>query len=361
MALAWFFLIAIAFTAWFVVVVPLRADFLDNDLTLVFMAARIGLEHGWSHIYSLPLQQQVFAELRPGATWHSGRWSTSPPPYPWLLVPMVPLGPVAAVATWIAIELISLVAAWWIAAPGTGWTRALWLLGALAWYPVLYALSLVQPDFVVILLVAAAWKLTEKRRPFLAGAVLGLSVIKPQLTLLLPLVLLTSGRWRVAAGWAAVAGTLAIVSLIAIGADGFADYRSLLSQVQLIPNSRYFTPAYVLGPGPLGYAFTALAVVVAAVGGYVNRHGSHARVFALGLVATTIGATYWHLQDFSMLVPAAWLFWHDRPPAWQRAWLLVIVVGAEFAWGLTPLPVLIGVAVWWALLVAPPAARTVAA
>jgi hypothetical protein len=361
-------------------VVPLRAEFLDTDLTLVYMGARIGLGNGWSHIYSVPLQQQVFSELRPDAPWHTGTLFLATPPYAWLLAPMVPLGAETAVAAWLAVALVALIAAWWIAAPGAGSgpRRVLWLLGALAWYPVLYALSLVQPDSVVLVLAAAAWKLSEKGRPYLAGAVLGLTVIKPQLLLLLPLVLLTSGRWRVVAGWLAVAGTLALLSLLSLGAGGLADYRSILSLANQVANNRYFTAAYVLGPGTLSYVFSAALIVVAAFAGYLNRHSSTARVFALGLVATAIAATYWHLQDFTMLVLAAWLFWRDDLPAssrgpheitpkariswgFQRWWLLVVVVGGELAWGLTPLPVLVGVAVWFGFLVAPPRAARVMA
>ena len=325
------------------------------------MAARIGLEHGWSHIYSLPLQHQVFSDLRPHAPWHSGGWFLATPPYAWLVAPMVPLGANAAVGLWMAVASLSLVGAWWIAAPGAGWTRVLWLLGALAWYPVLYALSLVQPDFLVALLAAASWKLADRGRPYLAGVVLGLTAIKPQLVLLLPLVLLTSGRWRIAATWIAVAGTLGLLSAISLGPEGLREYRSILDQAQQIPNNRYFTPAYVLGAGAPGYVFSAVVIVLAAVAGYLNRHATDARVYALGLVATTIGATYWHLQDFTVLVLAAWLFWRERPPAWQRWWLLAVVVGAEFAWGLTPLPVLVGVAVWFAYLVPPPRVQRVTA
>ena len=336
------------------VVVPLRAEFLDNDLTLVYTAARIGLDHGWSYIYSIPLLHEYFLLFRPHAVWNDGGWYLSTPPYAWLLVPLTPLGPEAAVAIWLVLALVCLVAAWWMAAPGAGWTRALWLLGAFAWYPVLYALSLVQPAFLVVLLVAVAWRLCRAGKPFVAGLVLGLSAIKPQLTLLLPLVLLASGRWRVAAGWAVVAGSLAVLSVLSLGQQGLTDYRDILSAAQQMPNNRYFTPAYLLGPGPLSYAAAALVIVAAVAGGFINRQASDARVFALGLVATTIGATYWHLQDFTLLVLAAWLFWRDHPPAWQRAWLLVVVIGGEFAWGLTPLPVLFGVAVWFVSLLAPP-------
>jgi len=343
-------------------VVPLTADFLDNDLTLVFMAARIGLEHGWSHIYSADLQRQVFHELRPQAMFDNGGWwYLNTPPFAWLVAPLVPLGAEAAVATWLAISLASLVATWWIAAPGTGRMRALWLLGAFAWYPVLYALSLVQPDFLIVLLVALAWKLSQAGRPYLAGAVLGLTAIKPQLTLLLPLLLLTSGQWRIAIAWAAVAGGLGVLSLISLGPNGLSDYRSLISQAQGIANNRYFTLAYVLGPGALAYIASAVVTVVAAVAAYLNRQATGARIFALGLVATALAATYWHLQDFTMLVLAAWLFWRDSPPAWQRWALLLVVVGGELAWGLTPLPVLLGVAIWFGELAVPAKVSRVAA
>jgi hypothetical protein len=340
-------------TGWFVVVVPLRGDILDNDLTLVYIGVRIAIEHGWSHIYSLSLQHELFAQLRPHANFNDGERFVSPPPFAWIVLPLSLLGAPGAVVGWLVLSVAALFAAWRVAAPGT-WPRSgLWLLGALAWYPVLYSLSLAQPDLVIVFLVALAWWLAGRDRPYLAGAVLGLTVIKPQLTLLLPIVLLFSGRWRIVAGWAAVAAVLAVASLLVIGGHGVGDYVALLNEAQRVTNNRYFTPAYVIGPGALSYVAQAIAVAVAAAAAYVNRHAGHQRVFALGLVATAIGATYWHLQDYTILVVAAWLFWRDEPPSWQRWLLLAVALAAEFAWPLTPLPVLLAVAGWFGCLVAP--------
>ncbi|TMD35455.1 MAG: DUF2029 domain-containing protein [Chloroflexi bacterium] len=313
-------------TAWLVVVLPLRGDILNNDLTLIYIGARIGLEHGWTHIYSLPLQHELFMQMRPHAPFNDGERFLSPPPFAWLVLPLTLVGPAGAVYVWIIGSVLALVAAWWIAAPGQGPARILWLLAALAWYPVLYSLSLAQPDLLLVLLMAAGWRLAEAKRPYLAGIVLGVSVIKPQLTIVLPLLLLVSGRWRIAAAWVVTAAVLAAISLAVIGGQGLSDYRS-----------------------PQG-----VVIAIAVAGAYLNRRSTHARVFALGILATTIGATYWHLQDFTILVLAAWLFWREHPPAWQRWWLLVVVLGGELAWPLTPLPVLVGVAVWFAFMVAPP-------
>jgi len=178
-------------------------------------------------------------------------------------------------------------------------------------------------------------------------------VLKPQLTLLLPLVLLVSGRWRIAVAWAATAGVLALVSLLVIGGQGLSDYMSLLGEARHVTNNRYFTLAYLFGPDLLSTIAQGVIVAMAVVAAYLNRTASLDRLFALGLVATMLGATYWHLQDFTILVVAAWLFWRDHPPAWQRWLLLVVVIAGEFAWPLTPLPILLGVAVWFVCLIVP--------
>ena len=334
------------------VVVPLRADILDNDLTFVYIGLRIGLEHGWSHIYSLSLQHQLFAELRPHAVFNDDEWFVSPPPFAWLVLPLSVFGAAGAVYAWLMISVLALGAGWWLAAPGEWPRRGLWLLGALAWYPLLYGLRLAQPDILILLFVAAAWRLAEDEKPYLAGALLGLTVIKPQLTLLLPLVLLAAGRWKIVVGWAVIAGLLAAASLAVIGGQGLSDYLSLLEQSRHVANNRYFTLAFVLGPDALAYLGQAVVAVAALVGAYLNRYSSHARVFALGIVATSVGAAYWHLQDFTILALAAWLFWREQLPAWQRGWLLVVALTAKFAWPLSPLPLLIAVGVWFVCLIA---------
>jgi Glycosyltransferase family 87 len=332
---------------------PALHDPTDNDLTLVYIGARIGLEHGWSHIYSLALQHQLFAQLRPEIPFGDGERFLSPPPMAWLIVPLTALGVGGAFYAWTAISLGALVAAWWLAAPGEGWTRSLWLLGALAWYPVLYSLSLGQPAMIVLLAVAACWKLADAGRPYLGGAALGLSVVKPQLALVLPAVFLVAGHWRIAAGWGVTVAILAGLSLIVIGPQGIGDYRSLMTEAQMVTNNRYFTLAYVLGPGLISYLAAAAVVAVGLVGAYLNRGVGLPRLFALGLITTTLSATYWHLQDFTILVMAAWFFWRDTPSEWQRAWLLVVALAGELAWPVSPLPILIAVAVWLAFLIMP--------
>ncbi len=350
--LAWFLLLAAAVSAWFVFA-PLRGDVLNNDLTLTYMAGRIGLDHGWSHIYSLDLQQQLFSQLRPGASFTDGERFISLPPLAWLALPVTVFGPAVAFYIWLALSLVALVAAWWLAAPGADWTRSLWLLGALAWYPVLYSLSFGQPVMIVLLAVVGCWRLAEAGKPYLAGLVLAGAVVKPQLMLLVPAVLLVAGHWRIAAVWALATGILVAASVASLGIDGIREYRSLAATAQASFNNNYFTLAFITGPGLMSYLAEAAVALVGLVGAHLNRRAGLARLFALGLVTSTLAATYWHLQDFAILVGAAWLFSRHKPPVWQRLWLLVVVVAAELAWPLRPLPLLIAVAVWLAFLVFP--------
>ena len=334
---------------------PVRQDVLDNDLTLVYIGARIGLDHGWAHVYSLDLQHQVFGELRPGVPFGDGERFLSPPPAAWLLVPLTLAGPQTTFFVWLAVSVTALIAAWWLASPGTGLARYLWLLGAIAWYPVLYSLSLGQPVMLVLLGVVACWRLAESGKPYLAGAVLGLSVLKPQVAIAVPVVLLAAGRWRITAGWVAAMGVLAIASLIAVGTQGVGDYRSLLAEAQGVVNNRFFTWAYVVGSGPASYVVEVVVIALGVIAAYLNRRAGLARLITLGLLTSMMSATYWHLQDFAILVGAAWLFIQDRPPAWQQAWLAVVAVTAELAWPLGPLPVLLAVAVWFAMVAVPQA------
>jgi hypothetical protein len=341
-----------AVTAWWVFQ-PILQSPVDNDLTLVFIGARIGLEQGWNNIYSLDLQHQLFTQIRPGATFGDGERFLSPPPVAWIVAPVVYLGADNVFYIWLGVSVLALAAAWWLAAPGKGLTRWLWLLAALAWYPVQYSLALGQPAALVLLAVVGCWWLAEAGLPLIAGIVLALSVLKPQLVIALPLVLLVGGHWRTAAAWAATTIFLAIASVLVIGPQGFNDYRSLLSEAQQVTNNRYFTLAFFLGPGPFSYLAQAGVIVAGLVGAYLNRGRSLARLVALGIITSALAASYWHLQDFAILLAAAWLFWRDNPPAWQRVWLLPVAVTAELAWPLGPAPILVAIAVWMLLLIAP--------
>jgi hypothetical protein len=353
-ALAYVLGLTIAVTGYWIFL-PVFKDPLDEDTVFVYMGIRIGLEQGWNHLYSIDLQRQYYSLLAPGAPFNDLARYLHPPPLAWLLSPLTLLSAPQAFWTFMVIQCIALVGAWYLIAPGSGWglPRILYLLGAFAWYPVLYQLRTGQPVMLIVFAVAASWKLADSGRPWLAGAVLALGVVKPQLTLLVAPCLLLAGYWRIALGWAITAGVLAAVSLAVIGSSGLHDYLALLDFARQVVFNRYFTLAYIFGPGP---AATIAELVVAALtlfAAFRLRGAPPARIIALGVVGSTLSIPYDHLHDFAILVPAAFLFLLSEPPLWHRAWLLVVWISMELAWPISPLPMLLSQAVWLAMIALP--------
>jgi hypothetical protein len=117
---------------------PIFRDPLDNDLTLVFIGARIGLEHGWSHIYSLDLQHQLWNRSGPALRSVTASAFCHRPPPPGSVVPLTVLG-ARALST--SDGAVGGAVSWPVA--GGAWVWLSWpgLLAALSWYPLLYSLS----------------------------------------------------------------------------------------------------------------------------------------------------------------------------------------------------------------------------
>jgi hypothetical protein len=81
------------------------------------------------------------------------------------------------------------------------------------------------------------------RRPWLAGMLFGLLAYKPQFGLLIPLVLIASGRWRVFAAAAATVAVLALGVTLAFGAEVWSAFFA----------STEFTRTIVLEQGGTGW------------------------------------------------------------------------------------------------------------
>lgn len=96
------------------------------------------------------------------------------------------------------------------------------------------------------------------QRPLLAGALLGLAVFKPQLGVLLPLVLLSSREWRVIAAAVVTAGGLGVLATAAFGPEvwrhwwhvGAAAQGALEGVVGYAKMQSPFAAAMLLGAGP---------------------------------------------------------------------------------------------------------------
>jgi hypothetical protein len=118
----------------------------------------------------------------------------------------------------------------------------LWLLLALAFPAVFLNLGQAHNGFLTAALISAA--LTQiDRRPNLSGILIGCLAYKPQFGLLIPLVLIASGRWRMFVAAAATVTLLALAVTLAFGPEVWTAFLA----------STKFTRTVVLEQGGTGW------------------------------------------------------------------------------------------------------------
>ena len=331
--------------------VAYASDHYHNDFTFYFAAAKIGLTHGWSSIYDLTLQQVQLDAMGSGITIAELARFISPPPVAWLAVPFTVIPYEAGYLIWSALLLIALGGTWYLAAPGKGWPRAIHLVAALAWVPVIYGLQLGQPGLFVALGVAGSYALLLGGREFLAGLALGVLVLKPQLGFLIPPALLLSGRYRAFAGAAVVLGAFAIASAVNVGPGGIATYQERLNFAAGVPVNRELTLAPLIGDLTATRVVQVLMAVWTLGLAFAFRRRSPEWLYVVAIAGGMLASPYLHLDDLVMLGLAMWLFLRtERRPAWAWVYVLGLVIAAEGVpvWG--PVPLLVGELVALALL-----------
>ena len=316
------------------------SDHFHNDFTFYYVAAKIGLTHGWPSIYDLSLQQQQLDMLGSGIQVAELARYISPPPVAWLAAPLTVLPFPVAYWIWSALLLAALGCAWYVAAPGSGRARVIYLAAAVAWLPVIYAMQLAQPGMFVALGVAGSYALLRSDRPLLAGMALGVLALKPQLAFLVPVALLAARHDRAFLGSVLALGALAAASALALGGAGLSAYEARLSFAASVPVNRELTLAYLLGDaaGPAQVLIAIWALVLA----YRLRHRGLEWSYVCALVGGMLATPYVHLDDLTMLGLAAWLCLRAPTPAWTWIYLLagVVAIEGEPIWG--PVPVIVG-------------------
>jgi hypothetical protein len=194
-----------------------RQGTIASDFLSFWAAGRLAVQGHAADAYDIVRHHAVEAQAVAGV-------GLLPFPYPpFALALFVPFGMLpfwAAFAAWIAI------------------TAALYLVATRRWVEPRFALA--QAAAAANFIIGQNGFLTSgifiggttliARRPLLAGVILGLLALKPQLALLLPVALIAGREWRAIAG-----GVLSSVALVAIGfllfgAGGYSAFLAVLPQ-----------------------------------------------------------------------------------------------------------------------------------
>ena len=327
------------------------ADPNAEDTRVWIVAARIGLNHGWSHIYDLDVERAASAGLGPtGSLIDAMHLYLSPPPAAWLIAPLAGLPVSAGYLIWTLVNLIALCVVCWMVCPGTRFVRLTVLLVSLAIWPMHYQFWQGQWVVADVVFVALAWWLLDRDRPLLAGAMLAIPFFfKPQDVALVPVALLISGRWRPIASFAVVGAVLALASAASLGAHGLTAWFNDLALARANPFTGPMTYSTLLGRDSAA-TVVEIALGLVALGLARYRRDRLDLVFALGIVGTTASASYLHEDDVAILVLAAWIVLRGRPSIVQRGWLLVGIAAAQFVSIGLAIPMLFWEAGWIGVL-----------
>ncbi len=329
----WGGLLLLGTDVYFAVVTYIPQYRVRNDFRLMYGAALTGLRHGYSHLYDLAAQKQAVEGLGEGFYWSP---FLNPPPLAWLVTPLTTLPFTAALVVWTVLLIAALSLAWHLAAPGGRLTRAAHLAMLLGVFPVAFGVMVGQPVALVVAAVAACWWFAEHDRPVVAGLVLSVIALKPQLALFVPLCLLVSGHARVFGAWVVATLVIGLVVLAMLGGDGFNRYRDVLNLASQWEITRRYAFSGLVGTGPPLYVSEAIVAAVTLLAAWRHRGGGADMPIAAGIVGSLLFTPYVGFQDFAILFVAGWLILRSKPSEWQVGALVVGFVLLEFCLVLPP-------------------------
>ncbi|HET7708052.1 MAG TPA: glycosyltransferase family 87 protein [Sphingomicrobium sp.] len=236
---------------------------------------------------------------------------------------------------------------------------------AAAFPPVFANAAIGQNGFVIAGLFLGGLALIE-RRPFLAGAVLGCLILKPQLALMLPVAMLAGKHWQVIGGAVFSSILVIIAGFLIFGPAATAAWLDQLSLYAIIARDglvgwHKFVSIYAAGrqvglSETLAFVLHGAVALGAAIAVWrIWRSGSDwpAR-FAILAAATMLASPYLYVYDALILLPAFAYLIDRRVPApfIALAWLLPIATIVQVASGswpvnVGPLPaVILTILVW---------------
>lgn len=198
-------------------------------------------------------------------------------------------------------------------------------------------------------------------RPFLAGTILGLLVIKPQLALLLPLATIAARQWRAIAGAILSSGAMLALAALAFGAGTYGAFLATSSDYigymaagrwNLAEIASVFSFFRFLGVGQAAaLALQLVSAILAAALTWRAWADGHENRSALLAASTLLVSPYLFTYDSLLLIlPLATFLdrkeWAKLAIAWTLL-LLPLAGGFGLYAGPNMVPLAAGLCVWW--------------
>lgn len=316
---------------------PIRAlrGLASTDFVNFIAAARI-LRTG-ACLYCLAPQEAASQTVAGGPLTSHFVVFISPPLVAAIFAPLSSMDPHVALAIFLVLSIAAIgVAAWLIA---SRWLpnlsplqRAVVVTAGMASAPAVWGIGIGQLDPLLFCAVVAGMTIW-RRHPIVAGMLIGLLCIKPQLFVLIPVALIIGRNWRVLAGTGIAMAGLALTTLTVMGWDHMLDWpRFVLSQYATVP-SQSISVALSIGRLAGSGAVTAIlsltlfAVAIAVLWRRREQLADVDTAVALGITLTVVASPHLVAYDVLLLaIPLAWMARLD----WPRAAALALALSPAY-------------------------------
>ena len=296
-----------------------RGNLQGPDFFSFYAAARLYVLKGGSAVYDLGLQKQFELQI---TGQNAGRFVVLPyyhPPYYTLLIaPLANLdyrGAYFAMAAFnlvLAAALIALLVKNSLAIHGRSAIVAAVMIAG--FFPLFVTLLQGQSDLVVLVPLAAAYACWSRGRYAWAGAFSALALAKPQLLLLIPVLLLARRAWSALAAFVGVVAGLALLSLVTFGAGAVVNYLGVVGTWAIggrLPTSgglvytdtAVYSLRNLLAGGGSAVALVVLVLLLGLVALSLSWRPDKPRLdFALAIAASLVLSPHQNVHDLALLV-----------------------------------------------------------
>lgn len=297
-------------------------DAYNTDFLSSFYTAASMLRHGDHAIYcSSCLQAHAQQLFHVGSPIFQFQYD-NPPLGAWLLQPLTYLGPQTALAAFLLLTVIAIGAAGWLLRRQVSRDPRRLLIGVLAFasLPAAMTFAYGQWDGLLALAVTGAYVALQRDRQVLAGMLIAVLLIKPQLIWLVPIVVVIAGSWRLLSG--IMIGAL-VFGLSSIAILGWNDTYLWVRQISpnIVARTGLSLPHMLVSFGAnssMVVASAAALAVTVTVALLITRSWlrslTRQQQLSLGLLVSMLAAP--HLLSYDLIIVAPvivlWACEHER-------------------------------------------------
>ncbi len=328
-----------------------------GDYNTFWAASWLAQHDGLTQLYGTKMLENIPTLTAPAPPWFY------PPPMLLLVYPAAWLPFIYSYAVFVGLSLLAAIAIW------KCWKlERLYLLLLLAAPVTLLNILYGQNG----LITGALWiggLLLLPKKPFIAGCVLGLLVIKPQLIVLAPLLLLVSRNWSALAGFVFSATLLMNISWFTFGPEVWLHFVSNASGVTALMQTgsvidvtkigSLYMAARMAGDSHIealiGHSLFALLAIIICCHLWSKRDVAFGLKAAAALVTVLLITPYQFIYDLTLLLGAIVFWYQTTGHKWRGldrfcVWLLwlspLLAQGMASTIGIGCLPAILMLALW---------------